>query len=51
MKTQSKILGTITLSLALVLSLGVVTVSASPADTLQPASTITYNEEVIVNNT
>ncbi|MBU1177907.1 hypothetical protein KJ903_01685 [Patescibacteria group bacterium] len=27
------------------------TALASPADTLQPASTITYNEEVVVNNT
>jgi len=51
MKTQSKILGVTTLSLGLVLGLGVLAASASPADTLQPASTVTYNEEVIVNDT
>ncbi|MBU1177800.1 hypothetical protein KJ903_01125, partial [Patescibacteria group bacterium] len=47
----SKTLGTTIFSLTLVFGLGVLAASASPADTLQPASTITYNEEVVVNDT
>jgi len=40
------------MGLALVGTLAVVGIaSASPADTLQPATTITYDEEVIVNDT
>lgn len=49
MKTLTKILG---VSIATLSALAIVGVaSASSADTLQPASTITYNEELVVNHT
>ena len=49
MPTPIKYLGATILSLSIFALAGVA--SASPADTLQPASIITYNEEVVVNNT
>ena len=49
MKTHTKILGGLVITLGMFAVAGAV--SATPADTLQPASIITYNEEVVVNNT
>ncbi|NQV12720.1 MAG: hypothetical protein HQ530_00255 [Parcubacteria group bacterium] len=49
MKIVTKIIGAFIMSCSLLAIAGVV--SASPADTLQPASTITYSEPVVVNST
>ena len=51
MKTSMKLLGVSVLSLGFFLSVVVAASAASPVETLQPASTITYNEEVIINDT
>jgi len=49
MKTLIKVLGMSIMTLGMLAVVGIA--SASPADTLQPAGIITYNEEVVVNNT
>jgi len=49
MKTLTKILGMSIMTLGMFAVVGVV--AAAPADDLQPASTITYNEELVVNDT
>ncbi|MFH2105054.1 MAG: hypothetical protein ABII72_02340 [Parcubacteria group bacterium] len=49
MKMLTKILGTLVMTLGVFAVAGVV--SAAPADVIQPASVITYNEEVVVNST
>ncbi|MBU1178696.1 hypothetical protein KJ903_05825 [Patescibacteria group bacterium] len=49
MKTHTKVLGVLVVTLGMFAVAGVI--AAAPADTLQPAHTITYSEEVIVNNT
>lgn len=51
MKTLIKILGIGVLSLGLLMGVVAVASAALPADILQPAGTITYNEELVVNNT
>jgi len=53
MKKLTKIFGLLvmTLSMFAVVPMGIGIVSAAPADVLQPASIITYDEEFIVNHT
>lgn len=49
MKTHTKILGTSIMALGMFVLVGVA--SAASTSDLQPASTITYNEELVVNHT
>lgn len=49
MRTLTKILGMSIITLGMLAVAG--TVAAAPADDLQPASVITYNEELVVNHT